>query len=135
MYGKIFEQIYEGSLRMNWKAMVTFQQMIILCNEDGTLDMTPQALHFRTGIPLEIIKDGIEILESDDPESRTPNQNGKRIVRLDEHRTWGWKLVNHKHYKHLASYEDKKKKDRDRINEKRAAEKANKNKGVAKCRG
>ena len=114
--------------------MVTFQQMIILCSEDGTLDMTPQAIHFRTGIPLEIIKEGIEILEQEDTESRSPDKNGKRIERIDEHRTWGWRLVNHKYYKNLVSWEEKKEKDRIRIREMRSAEKLNKNKDVASCR-
>jgi hypothetical protein len=127
MYGKVFEQIYDGSLRLNWKALVTFQQMIVLCNEDGTIDMTPQALHFRTGIPLEIIQEGIKILEQDDPESRTALENGKRIIRIDDHRTWGWTLVNHKYYKELASWEEKKKADRDRLREKRAGK-------TVKCR-
>jgi len=123
MYGKIFEQIYEGSLRMNWKAMVTFQQMIVLCSEDGTLDMTPQALHYRTGIPLDIIKDGIEILEQDDPESRTQNKNGKRIERLDDHRTWGWRLINHEYYKNLSTWEEKKDRARERKKKQREREK------------
>lgn len=134
MYGKIFEQIFDGSLRMNWKALITFQQMIILCNADGVIDMTHETIHFRTGIPLEIIKEGICELEKPDKKSRTPDEEGRRITRIDQHRDWGWKLVNHEHYKKLASWEEKKEKDRIRIQEKRAAEKTNKIKGVAECR-
>jgi len=124
VYGKIFEQIYDGSLRMNWKAMITFQQMIVLCSEDGDVDMTPESLHYRTGIPLDIIKAGIEILENDDPESRSPNCNGKRIERLDEHRTWGWHLVNHEYYKNLSTWEEKRERARDRKRKQREREKS-----------
>ncbi len=124
MYGKIFEQIFEGSLRLNWKALITFQQMIILCDKDGILDMSHEALHFRTGIPLEIIRKGVEILESPDPQSRTRTQEGRRIARLSEYRDWGWQLVNHTYYRNLMSGADKKKRDRDRMRAKRAKEKS-----------
>ncbi|MCP4628224.1 MAG: hypothetical protein GY850_32615, partial [bacterium] len=134
MYGKIFEQIYEGSLRMNWKALITFQQMIILCDKDGVLDMSHEALHFRTGIPLNIIKDGIEILESADDQSRTRTYEGRRITRISKHRVWGWRLVNHAYYRDLLNHEDKKARDRKRMVKIRAAEKANKISSVANSR-
>ena len=119
MYGKIFEQIYDGTLVANWKALVTFQQMIVLCDECGTLDMTPQAIAGRTGIPVEIIQEGISHLEKDDPYSRTSTENGKRIIRIDDHRPWGWVIVNHGIYRKMACREDKKKADRERIAKKR----------------
>lgn len=81
--------------------MITFQQMIVLCDADGIIDMTPSAISKRTSIPVEHIKAGIEILEKPDPWSRTPDEEGRRIVRLDDHRPWGWYLVNHKKYKSL----------------------------------
>lgn len=101
MYGKIFEQIYDGTLSENWQALITFQQMIVLCDADGIIDMTPEAISRRTGIPIEHIKTGIKFLEKSDPYSRSPDENGKRIVRLDEHRPWGWYIVNHAKYKSL----------------------------------
>ena len=55
MYGKLFESMFDGTLANNWEALVVFQQMVILCDADGRVDMTPMALHRRTGIPLEII--------------------------------------------------------------------------------
>jgi hypothetical protein len=119
MYGKIFESIYDGTLVDNWEALITFQQMIILCDSEGVIDMTASAISRRTGIPLEHITEGIKYLEKEDPGSRTPNENGKRIVRIDDHRDWGWRIVNHRYYKKLASYEDKKRVDRERIAKKR----------------
>lgn len=101
MYGKIFDSIYDGTLVEDWRALVTFQQLIVLCDADGVIDMTPSAISRRTGIPIEHIKAGIEVLERPDPWSRTPDEEGRRIIRLDEHRPWGWYLVNHKKYKAL----------------------------------
>jgi hypothetical protein len=101
--------MYDGSLRNDWKSMVVFQQMIILADQNGIIDMTPQALHHRTGIPLEIIEYAISELEKKDPQSRSPAENGRRIIRLDKHRTWGWQLVNHAYYRGLVSSTDRRK--------------------------
>jgi len=101
MYGKIFDSMYDGTISANWQGLVTFQQMIVLCDADGTIDMTPPAISRRTGIPLDIIEAGIEYLEAPDRWSRTPDFDGARIVRLDEHRPWGWFIVNHEKYKNI----------------------------------
>jgi len=133
MYGKLFESMYDGTLVSNWEALVTFQQMIILADQDGLVDITPHALSARTGIPLTHIEAGIKILENEDIYSRSDVQGGIRIELLDTHRPWGWKIVNYMYYRNLASHEDKKRKDRERIAGQRADAKANKNKGVASC--
>jgi hypothetical protein len=105
MYGKLFLQMYDGTLATvgPWQALVTFQQMIILANDEGVVDMTPEAISRRTTIPLEVIKIGIVALEQPDSGSRSPGLDGRRIVRLAEHRDWGWSIVNHAHYKAIKS--------------------------------
>lgn len=123
MYGKIFDSIYDGTLRVNWKALVTFQQLIILADRDGVVDMTPHAIHGRTGIPLDIIEDGITHLASPDPYSRSNLEEGRRVVLLDPSRPWGWRIVNHGYYQQLKTREDKRQADRDRVAAKRADEK------------
>lgn len=114
MYGKIFDTIYDGTLCEDWRALITFQQMIVLCDADGTIDMTPSAISRRTGIPIEHIKAGIEILENEDPYSRTEGEDGRRIVRLDDHRPWGWYLVNHAKYKSLQDADTVRAQNRER---------------------
>jgi hypothetical protein len=122
MYGKIFSSMYDGSLYGQWEAIVTFQQMIVLADAEGYVDMTPQALAARTSIPLEIIQKGIELLLSPDKYSRTPDCDGRRIELVDDARPWGWRVVNHRKYRQMASAEEKREADRIRIAEKRAAE-------------
>lgn len=116
--------MYDGTLADNWQALITFQQMIVLCDSDGIIDMTPGAISRRTGIPHEHIEEGIKFLEKDDPYSKTTADNGRRIVPLDNHRPWGWRIVNHAIYKKMASMADKKKADRERIAQKREESKA-----------
>jgi hypothetical protein len=132
VYGKIFESIYDGTLAEDWRALITFQQMIILCDSDGVVDMTPTAISRRTGIPIEHIKAGIEILEAEDPHSRTADHNGKRILRIDPDRPWGWELVNHEKYRSMRSQEDRKEYMRNYMKERRAVEKNEENQESSK---
>ncbi len=133
MYGKLFVSIYDGTLVEDWRALITFQQMIILCDQDGILDMTPHAIQQRTGIPIEHLKAGIEILENKDPYSRTAKENGRRIIRISPERPWGWEIVNHKHYKELRTAEDRREYMREYMREKREKEKLTKpNKSLQK---
>jgi hypothetical protein len=129
MYGKLFSSMYEGTLYGQWQAIVTLQQLVILADADGVVDMTPPAIAARTSIPLDIIQAGLEQLSQADRYSRTPTEDGRRIVLVDDERPWGWRIVNYRYYRDLASREDKKAKDRERI-----AEKRNKNNNVASCR-
>ena len=121
MYGKIFDSMYEGTLYGHWEAIVTLQQMLVLCNSEGVIDMTPQAIAARTSIPLEIITKGIAILSERDPYTRTPGEDGKRIILVDEHRPWGWFIVNHAKYQKMKNHHEKLEADRLRVAEKRKA--------------
>lgn len=99
--------MYDSSICVDWKVMVTFQQLIVLADDHGIVDMTPQSIHRRTGIPLDIIQYGLEELEKPDPDSRSPDCEGARIEKLDGHRSWGWSLVNYDKYKMIQSREDR----------------------------
>lgn len=107
MYGKVFESMYSGSLYGQWEAIVTMQQLIVLADADGVIDMTPPAITGKTSIPLEIIEKGIKILSAPDPYTRTPGSDGVRIQLLDPQRSWGWFLVNHEKYKMLRTSSDR----------------------------
>lgn len=109
MYGKIFESMYDGTLvsRGPWQAVVTFQQLIVLANRDGVVDMTPEAISRRTSIPLDIITLGLEELMKPDPRSRTPDDEGRRITLLEAHRDWGWHIVNHEKYRQMRNAEER----------------------------
>jgi len=105
LYAKIFRQIYASTLVDKWEALVTFQQILILADADGIVDIPPEAIHRVTGIPLEIIQTGISILEQPDKRSRSPEHDGCRIVRLDDHRDWGWFIPTFSKYKYLRDAE------------------------------
>ena len=109
MYGKLFQQMYEGTLATKgpWQALVTFQQMIVLCDKNGIIDKTPEAISRITTIPIEVIAAGIIELEKSDPGSRSPEEGGRRIVRLRGHTDWGWRIVNYTKYRDLQREESR----------------------------
>jgi len=109
MYGKLFAQMYDGTLGTKgpWQALVTFQQLVILADKHGELDMTIEAIARRTTIPIEIIREGIEALEQPDPDSRSPALEGRRIDRLNADRDWGWRIVNYAHYRSIRTQDER----------------------------
>lgn len=110
-FGKIFEQMYDSSISRNWKAMVTFQQLIVLAKYGGIVDITSDSIAARTRIPLEIIEEGLSELQKPDATSRSKVEGGRRIIPLlDEDglpRPWGWRIVNYEKYIKTVSEENR----------------------------
>jgi hypothetical protein len=125
MFAKIYASMYDGTLATKgpWEALVTFQQFLVLCDKTGMVDMTPEAISRRTTIPLDIIARGITALEAPDHDSRRPDEDGRRIIRLSAHRNWGWQIVNYEHYRKLRSADDRRDYLREYMRERRAKEK------------
>lgn len=79
-----------------------FCTLLPLADKDGVLDYSFGYLAGVTGWPEELLRQGIEQLESPDPASRNPSEDGRRIVRLRENTEWGWRIVNHAEYREKA---------------------------------
>lgn len=123
MYGKIFTSIWDGSLYGQLEATATLMALVTLCNADGVIDMTPEAISGRTGWPIEFVRKGIEQLEQPDSRSRTGDHDGRRLVRLDEHRTWGWLIVNYTKYREKKDLDTARDQNRERVRRFREREK------------
>ena len=115
MYAKIFRQIFESSIAEDPRVRFTFIDLLILADKDGVVDMTHEAISRITNVPLDWVKSSIEALESPDKRSRTPESDGARIVRLDEHRDWGWLIVNYNRFRGIANEAQRKEGVRERV--------------------
>jgi hypothetical protein len=102
MFAKVFEQILDSSVAENWKTRHVFEDMLKLADVNGVVDVTRESISRRTKVPLHIVNQAIDALEKPDPNSRNPAYEGRRIVLLDEHRNWGWFIVNYQYYRELA---------------------------------
>lgn len=97
-----------------------FMAMIAMADKDGVVDIIHDALARKLNIPETDLKNAIEKLESPDDASRSNVADGRRLSRIDAHRSWGWQIINYGYYSKLATRQEKREKDRSRIAEKRA---------------
>lgn len=105
MFAKVFSQILDSSLAEDYRVRLVFEDMLKLSDKNGIVDITRESIARRTNVPIDIVKHGIAELEKPDSTSRTPDNEGRRIVRLDEHRDWGWRIVNFQKYRESANRE------------------------------
>lgn len=105
-YAKVFESLFDGSLRGKPDAILVWVNILT------HMRWSVSDIHFRkisdeTGLPIERVKTACLFLEQPDSESRSPEEQGRRIVRLDDHREWGWRIVNGEKYRMLGGQDDK----------------------------
>jgi hypothetical protein len=115
MYSKIFRRIYESSIAENPTLRFTFMDLLVLADKDGIVDITHEAIARITNRPLQEIRETISLLEGPDPKSRSPEDEGIRIRRLDQHRDWGWVIVNYDRFHDMAVEEDRRVSTRERV--------------------
>lgn len=115
MYAKVFRQIFDSSIANDYQVRFVFEDFLKLADINGVVDMTPEAIARVTNVPLKMVRHGITALESPDNRSRSKEHEGRRIIRLDDHRDWGWMIVNYDYYRKLASEEQRREKTRVRV--------------------
>ena len=115
MYAKVFVQIFDSSIVENPEVRLTFMDMLILADADGVVDMTHEAIARRTNRPEDVVRRTIAALEAPDKKSRSATSDGRRIVRLDKHRDWGWMIVNYGRFRDIVRDEQRRAKTRARV--------------------
>lgn len=98
-YAKVYRSLWEGTLVEHWEGWATLVFLLAHCDPDGTVDLHPRAIVRKSGLPADVVARGLAILEAEDPESRSSAESGRRLVRIDPAREWGWRIVNHASYR------------------------------------
>lgn len=101
-YTPAFDTIYTGTLYGKWPTAAVWASLIPLIDSKGEINLSPEAISGMTGWPLELLVKGLAALEEPDPRSRSKAEDGRRLVRLDPDRDWGWRVVNHGIYREKA---------------------------------
>ena len=112
MFGKIFAQMWQGSMVGKPDLQLVFVYLLANCDRGGVVDHHPSVIAALTGIAEDRVRAALSDLESADPQSRTPDLDGARLERLDDHRDWGWRIVNHAKYQELRSEEMRREQNR-----------------------
>jgi len=98
MFGKVFRSLWEGSLCGKPDDQLVFVFMLASADADGVVDVVPSIISHQTGLAMERVAGAIARLMEPDPESRTTDHEGRRLLAVGE-RSWGWKIVNYKKYR------------------------------------
>lgn len=104
-FAKVYRSLWDGTLARKPEAWIVFVFLLAHCDADGVIEMTPEAIAARSGLKLASVKRGLEVLEQPDPDSRTSSEEGRRLVRLNEKRSWGWQIVNYSAYRNQTESE------------------------------
>ena len=121
-YTKLFSQIVSSTI---WaesdRTRLVWVTMLALCDKNGEVQASIPGLARLAGVPLEDCEVAIKKFLGPDPYSRTPDDEGRRIEKIDG----GWALLNHAKYRNMASKEESKSSNSER--QKRYRERSKRN--------
>jgi hypothetical protein len=122
LYGKIFGSMYQGSM-VGKGAMVFALMGYVIANmrvswvgvgrkkevTDGFVTLNTKILAATFGEPETAIRAGIDVLTAPDPESRSKDAEGRRLLKIGE---FEYRVVNAAYYQNLKDEEDQREKNR-----------------------
>jgi len=113
VYAKLFTSIYQGTLRGNSHGLLVFTNLLAHADQHGVVDIHPRAIADEVGLTVEQVRAALVVLQSPDLESRSPEEEGRRIVLIDQHRDWGWRVVNYVKYRSIRNEDDRRVQNRE----------------------
>jgi hypothetical protein len=114
MYGKSFDSKYTGSMvGKGFASFALLDYVIANMKPDATVgfqvDLNSKILSTVFGEPEESVVRAIEFLCAPDPESRTPDEEGRRLVKVG---TFSYRVVNGVKYDKIRNEEDRREQNR-----------------------
>jgi hypothetical protein len=121
-FTKLFSSITESTV---WcedsNTRIVWIAMLAMCDRNGRVWGSIPGLANRARVPVEDCREAISKFLNPDPDSRTKDHEGRRIVEIDG----GWLLLNHEKYRNLRDEEERKEYKREWIKEKRRQSRQN----------
>ena len=127
-FTKLFSSITESTIWIeSANVRLVWITMLAMSDSKGRVWASVPGLANRARVPVEDVEEALHKFTSPDKYSRTPDNDGRRIEKIDG----GWRLLNHAKYRALRDEEAIKESKRAYINTRRAKEKAS---TVEECR-
>jgi hypothetical protein len=96
MYGKLFDSAYTGSMfGAGMNVFAVWAYAIAVADRHGYVELNPRFVAAQLGGTDKEVEDAIAYLESPDPESRSNEEEGRRIVHEG---AFQYRIVNYKKY-------------------------------------
>lgn len=109
---KVHAELWDGSLIGRPQAQLVFLFLLAHADAAGSVDIAQRKISALTGLDAREVQAAIDELEAPDSESRRPEEQGRRLVRLDPDRSYGWRVVNYGHYRNARSVSDRREQNR-----------------------
>ena len=111
VYAKLDSNIVFSSLwREDAETCKIWITLLALKDKDGVVRQNLTGISSLIHIPVEKIRQAIELFEKPDPNSTTPDFEGRRVERL----AVGWRILNHDKYQAFGWSDEKKEYERKR---------------------
>lgn len=136
MFGKIHGTIFDSTLVADGGLLPTyiFMSMCALADRNGIVAVAGRSLYSKLGLDIGIVKAsieefeaGLEFLCAPDPDSQSPEMEGRRIVRLRDmpemESNRGYYVVNYQQYAQKVDLDKKRAQDAERARRYRARKK------------
>lgn len=108
-YTKLFNTMILSTI---WTApdhvRIVWVTLLALADMDGVVHASVPGLAKAASVDVESCREAIQHLSEPDPDSRTKEHEGRRIIEVDG----GWWLVNYEKYRRMMSKEDQREKNR-----------------------
>lgn len=103
MYAKLFAQVVSSSLTHNETIEVrgVFFMMLAIADREGNVPGVDRSIARLINVPVEVFERAVERLMSPDSESQSPDEDGRRIVRLEAGK--GYRIVNYEKYSGIVT--------------------------------
>ena len=122
-YGKIFETVFTGTLFGSGPTVfAVWAYVIATAKPPGTVELNPKLLAACIGTDISDVKRAIEVLCAPDPDSRNPDQEGRRLVLLEGMQ---YQVVSFQKYRDMRDSEQRREYMRELMRKRRSANTAN----------
>ena len=109
MYGKVFESMWTGSMMGVGAHKQSVWVYALAHTRKGSVELNPDLIAKQIGMSIAQATKAIEYLCSPDPESRSKEEDGKRLLKTGQYL---YEVVNWNHYRSLHSEDERREYER-----------------------
>lgn len=112
MYVKLFRSLFYGSLSGRSDPQHVFMCLLAHSDRDGNVELPAPLIAAMCGLPQERVDAALAVLEAPDPDSRSPELDGRRLAAAGQ---WRWSIVNYLKYRAVRDGDERRAQTRDAV--------------------
>jgi len=111
-YAKLFGSILFSTIWAESKDVkILWITMLALADADGTVEAAVPGLAMASRLTPDECRSALNVLESPDPDSKNPENEGRRVEKIDG----GWRILNYLHYRNKMTVAYRRELNADRV--------------------